>query len=188
MIQIRHNVFETNSSSTHALCLDTENNFPKYTQEHLDAFTDVVLPFSDNIFHEPHIFSDLKDKIRYFWTIWIKKASYGEDTELFQKFIGKLQSLVPQATFAYKFPHCSDDTTWYTIGQNAVYMEDSDYVFDEEDTDGILFWPTERIREFLLTGVIVFGNRDNYDYRLMESMTDLCIKNNNLKVIHSVTG
>lgn len=59
MIKIRSNCFETNSSSTHALCLDTACKFPKYTKEHLAAFTDVVYPFSPeeaSKFDDPHVF------------------------------------------------------------------------------------------------------------------------------------
>ena len=52
MVKIRKGCFETNSSSTHALCLDTTNKYPKYTREHLEAFTDVVYPFSEEEAHE----------------------------------------------------------------------------------------------------------------------------------------
>lgn len=186
--QIRNSVFETNSSSTHALCLDTNNKFAKYAQEHLDAFTYTVLPFKDEGFNEPHVFSDLTEKLRYFWTIWLQKSFYGHDETLFQAFMGKLQSIVPNAVFAYQFPHYTEDTTWYTINNNTKYMEDSDYVLDEEDSDNILYWSVDKIKDFLLNGVIVFGDRDNYNYYLMESVIDLFIYDTGLTVLDKVTG
>lgn len=188
MVKIRNGCFETNSSSTHALCLDTSNKYPKYTQEHLDAFTYTVLPFKDEGFDEPHVFSDLTDKLRYFWTIWLQKSFYGHDETLFQAFMGKLQSIVPNAVFAYQFPHYTEDTTWYTINNNTKYMEDSDYVLDEEDSNNILHWSVDKIKDFLLNGVIVFGDRDNYDYRFFESVIDLLIRDEDLKVLDKVTG
>ena len=188
MIKIRKNCFETNSSSTHALCLDTKNNFPRYTQEHLDAFTYTVQPFKDDGFDDPHIFSELTDKLRYFWTIWLRQSFYGHDETLFQEFMGKLQSIVPNAVFAYQFPHYTEVTTWYSINGNTAYMEDSDYVLDEEDSENILYWSVDKIKDFLLNGVIIFGDRDNYDYSLMESKIELFIKNKNLTVLDKVTG
>jgi hypothetical protein len=186
MKQIRKNVFETNSSSTHALCLDITNKYEKYTKEHLEAFTDVIYPFSReeaSKFSDPHVFVDLKDKLRYFWTIFV--SDYFGDVDSEQgEFMCKLQTLVPQASFGYKFPYYREHV-WYR--ENAAYMEDATYVLNGEE-DSVTRWPIGELEAFLLNGVIVFGDRDNYDYFLQESRIKLFISDNKLKVIEDYTG
>ena len=186
MIKIRSNCFETNSSSTHALCLDTACKFPKYTKEHLEAFTDVVYPFSEeeaSKFNDPHVFVELKDKIRYFWTIFVREY-FGSTKWEQERFMCKLQKVVPQASFAYKFPLYEEDV-WFR--DNAAYMEDCQYVLDS-DSDSVTRWTVEELESFLLNGVIVFGDRDNYNHILCESFIDLFIEDNNLKVLRSYSG
>lgn len=188
MIKIRSNCFETNSSSTHALCLDTECKFPKYTKEHLEAFTDVIYPFSPeeaSKFNDPHVFFELKDKIRYFWTIFIRESYRDNDME--QKFMCKLQTVVPQASFAYKFPIYEE---YVYVRDNAAYMEDAEYVLRDDDynNDSVSRWSVEELESFLLNGVIVFGDRDNYNHVLLESVIDLFIQDNNFKVLRSYSG
>lgn len=187
MIKIRKNCFETNSSSTHALCLDVTNKYPKYTKEHLEAFTDVIYPFSpedESKFNDPHVFFELKDKIRYFWTIFVRE--YFTNTNKDQEdFMCRLQTLIPQASFAYRFPHLKDDE-WTFIGDNALYMEDAAYVLEgksEYNKDGsVAHWTKSELEAFLLNGVIVFGDRDNYDYVLHESRIEQFIKDQEFKV------
>ena len=176
MVKIRKGCFETNSSSTHALCLDTTNKYPKYTREHLEAFTDVVYPFSEEEAHkfsEPHVFFELKDKIRYFWTIFVREY-FGYTEKPQEDFMCKLQTLVPQASFAYRFPHI-EAHEWTYFRENAAYMEDAQYVLDG-DEDSVTRWSTSELESFLLNGVIVFGDRDNYNHILCESIIDLFIK------------
>ena len=188
MKQIRKNVFETNSSSTHALCLDTHNNYPKYTQEHLDAFTDIIYPFSEeeaSKFNDPHIFFELKDKIRYFWTIFVHWY-FGNTNKEQEDFMCKLQTILPRVSFAYKFPHLKDGG-WVYFRNNAAYMEDAEYVIDDED-DSVAKWDIPKLKDFLLNGVIVFGDRDNYDYYLMKSRIKILIDDKFLKVINEYTG
>mgnify|MGYP003317976794 CR=1 FL=1 len=188
MIKIRNNCFETNSSSTHALCLDVRNNYPKYTMEHLEAFTDVIYPFSPeeaSKFNDPHVFYELKDKIRYFWTIFIREALGNSSEE--QEFMCKLQTILPQASFAYKFPHY-EEHVWYR--DNAAYMEDAEYVlrYDKYNKDSVTSWPIGELEAFLLNGVIVFGDRDRYDYVLHETKVEQFIKDEGFKVVKEYTG
>ena len=188
MIKIRKNCFETNSSSTHALCLDVKNTYFKYTKDHLEAFTDVVYPFSPeeaSKFNDPHVFFELKDKIRYFWTIFIRDSYCDNDME--QKFMCKLQTVVPQASFAYNFPIYEEHVY---VRDNAAYMEDAEYVLRDDDynNDSVSRWTVDELEDFLLNGVIVFGNRDNYNHILCESVINLFIQDNNLKVLRSYSG
>ena len=186
--QIRKSVFETNSSSTHALCLDITNMYPKYTTEHLKAFTDVIYPFSEEEaakFNEPHVFFELKDKIRYFWTIFVREY-FGYTEKPQEDFMCKLQTLVPQASFAYRFPQFQDKE-WIFFKDNAAYMEDCQYVLDS-DKDSVANWSIGELESFLLNGVIVFGDRDRYNYILCESMIDLFIDDNNLKIVNCYSG
>ena len=189
MLKIRSNCFETNSSSTHALCLDVRNNYPKYTKEHLEAFTDVVYPFSPeeaSKFNEPHVFFELKDKIRYFWTIFVREC-LGCSSQKENEFMCKLQTLVPNASFAYRFPKY-EENVWFR--NNAAYMEDAEYVLrhDEYNTDSVSTWLIGEIEAFLLNGVIVFGDRDRYDYVLCESKIKLFIQEEGFKVVREYTG
>ena len=193
MIKIRKNCFETNSSSTHALCLDVTNKYPKYTKEHLEAFTDVIYPFSPeeaSEFNDPHVFFELKDKIRYFWTIFVKEY-FGDTNKDQEDFMCRLQTLVPQASFAYKFPHLKDDE-WTYFRDNAAYMDDSSYVLagksDYNKHGSVAHWPIGELEAFLLNGVIVFGDRDNYNHMLYESVINLVIRDNGLKVVEEYTG
>ena len=193
MVKIRKNCFETNSSSTHALCLDVTNKYPKYTKEHLEAFTDVVYPFSEeevHKFNEPHVFFELKDKIRYFWTIIVKDYLNMLEQDQVQ-FMCKLQTLVPQASFAYRFPQYEKDSYMF-IGDNAAYMEDACYVLEgksDYNKDGsVAHWPISDLEALLLNGVIVFGDRDNYNHILCESVIDLFIRDERLKVVEEYTG
>lgn len=189
MISIRKNCFETNSSSTHALCLDTTSKYPKYTKEQLEEFSDIIYPFSEeeaSQFDEPHVFEDIKDKLRYLWTIFIREC-LGNTTLEQERFMCKLQTVVPQTAFAYKFPVYGENV-WFR--DNAAYMEDAGYVVADDDynTDSIVHWSVDELRELLLNGVIVFGDRDRYDYVLHQSCIDTFIKDNKLKVIEEYTG
>ena len=66
-------------------------------------------------------------------------------------------------------------------------MEDAQYVLDS-DEDSVANWSIGELESFLLNGVIVFGSRDNYDYRFLESKIDLFIDDNKLKIVESYTG
>lgn len=96
----------------------------------------------------------------------------------------KLQTIIPQASFAYKFPEY-EENVWFR--NNAAYMEDSDYVIGN-DKDSVAHWSIDKLKEFLLNGVIVFGSRDSYNYDLCESKLKLFISDNKLKVIENYTG
>ena len=69
MINIRHGLFETNSSSTHAICIAKKND-------------DLVIPQSlnftlNNFGWEEHFYYDVEDKASYFYTALYN--SYDED-------------------------------------------------------------------------------------------------------------
>ena len=51
MIQVRQGIFETNSSSTHALTMCTESDFNKWKNEELiyDRYEEVLVPYTDEI-------------------------------------------------------------------------------------------------------------------------------------------
>ena len=66
-------------------------------------------------------------------------------------------------------------------------MEDCQYVMDS-DSDSITRWTVEELESFLLNGVIVFGDRDNYDYFLHEARIESFISDNNFKVLKSYSG
>lgn len=163
MIQIRNSCFETNSSSTHALCLYKDN-----TKNKVDFDAKLVIkPYTDDDyskFTEPHVFVTAEEKLRYFWTIYNnlylddRRTDYGSAAE----FMKLVQEVFPNVYFATQFS--TDDVyanfRWY------LYLEDYDYVLSDCDDEYLVkkLRTVEDIKNFFIKGVIIFGDRDIVDY------------------------
>lgn len=168
MLQVRKSTFETNSSSTHAFVIDTREDSFKYTEEHLEAFTEGIYPFTDGevgMLPDPFILTDLKDKVRYLWTVYIRNNFYDTSrTDSATMFMGRIQALIPNAVFCFKFPDPGND---YTVGYYAVnevaYLEDSDYVMNDYHGNDITAWDDTKLKQWLLEGAVIFGDRDRLD-------------------------
>lgn len=166
MVKIRKNTFETNSSSTHAFVIDNHSDAQTYTEDDLKAFTEVIYPFSTADVYswsDPQLLIDLSDKVKYFWTVYIYHNLRNADDGA-MAFMGKLQNLLPQASFAYRFPYYDKSSSYYTAYTNAGYLEDADYVMNDYYREDITTWTQEELKQFLCKGIIIFGNRDSVDY------------------------
>ena len=63
MIQVRHNLFETNSSSTHSLVITTKDEWKKFTNREMliDLYSGELIPITDkNKDNYPHKRNDRK--------------------------------------------------------------------------------------------------------------------------------
>jgi hypothetical protein len=168
MLQIRKNTFETNSSSTHAFVIDTRTDVDKYTDNHLEAFTEHIMPFTSGeigMLPDPFILTDLKDKVRYLWTVYTRNNFYDSSrTDSASEFMGRVQSLLPQAVFCFKFATSEKAFAgnYYAV-DDVAYLEDSDYVMNDYYGHDITNWDTEQIKRWLLDGAVIFGDRDRLD-------------------------
>ena len=185
MIQIRRNIFETNSSSTHAFAyyknknnaIDFENYEAIIDYYHKDA--DLVYPI--------HTFDDLESKLRYFYTIYCREANPNEDewyiNHACKNFMGKIFKILPKVKWVEppKDPYA-----------DVVYMEDANYVFyngefSAGDELHRKLYTEDEIKKFLQNGVVYFGDRDagNYYHSPWEDVWEY---NNEIEKITSATG
>jgi hypothetical protein len=164
MLQIRSNTFETNSSSTHALCLFNDDTRVDCNLDELDI---IVKPFTDEDqaeFNEPHVFITVEDKLRYFWTIYNNQhLMYQEKSAT--DFMKLLQETCPHVMFATSFARIEND---YSTFAHYTYLEDYEYVLSDrwcgEEYLVKSITTVEEMKRMLLEGVIIFGDRDQHDY------------------------
>lgn len=169
MIQIRRNVFETNSSSTH--CLVINRNVPYEIHEDLFLKDYVIKPWSE--LNQPPYFNSnndcvelelrtIEEKLIYFLTMYyqLNYSDYmSNDWDGGSSFIKRLQKLFPNAVFALK---CDES--------NHYVLEDGEYLLDEGKYGGLHLLNTmtdTQLKEFMEYGIIYFGNRDEevfYDF------------------------
>lgn len=137
MVKIRSCCFETNSSSTHCLVIpqDVQNASE-------DAFDKqyIVYPFSDYDIYSA-TYTTIEDKLRYFLTIYYQ----GDDTHTY--IMRMLTEMFPNALFIRDFKV-----------QHTYILEDAEYYRE-------VFRPTyEELKDFMLNGVVYFGDRNNEDF------------------------
>lgn len=186
MIKIRPNCFETNSSSTHAFVIDTSPEATRYTKDHFEAFTELIFPFSReevSNWDDPHLLTDLKDKVRYFWTIYLYH-NFSDADDKATNFMKKLQSILPQAIFCLQFPEPNGS---YLLYDYLPYLEDGDYVLNHSEGDNLVTWTITQIESLLADGVIIFGDRDLTDY-FGDSIIDNVIEQSKYKILNKISG
>ena len=185
MIKIRKNCFETNSSSTHAFVIDTGDDAVKYTKDHFEAFTYSIFPYTKeeiSKWDDPVILSDLKDKVRYLWSVYLYNCYLFEDTPALD-FMIKLQAILPQAVFCIKFPNVGE-SKWDIL----PYLEDSSYVLTDSYGEDLTHWSEDELRKFLAEGVVIFGDRNLMDPYMYESRIDNVINQTRYKKIIIISG
>lgn len=185
MHKIRKRCFETNSSSTHAFVLDTDSEATTYTDAHLEAFTEHIFPYSkDEVLEwsDSVILSDLKDKVRYMWTVYLYHCNCFEGSRALE-LMSRLQQLLPQAVFCIQFSHGEAHSKWDVL----PYLEDSDYVMTDYYAQDMTAWSDETLKQFLCEGVIIFGDRDRLDI-CGDSIIDTIIDQVRYKKILVVSG
>lgn len=153
MLNIRRNVFETNSSSTHCLTLDREQKYEVHEDLFLKDY--IIRPWSEN--SEPPYTSSkfelelksIEDKLTYFLTMYYQ--SYYCDGG--KEFLQRLQKLFPNTIFVLK---CDDSGNYV--------LEDGEYLFDEDEVVKLESLTDNQLKAFMEYGTIYFGSRDDELY------------------------
>ena len=144
MITIRKNTFETNSSSTHCLCFNKNSDSSSVDESILEESM-IISPFTYQEVDAYMTLTTLKDKLRYLLTVYVQCDYFGKP------FMQMVQELCPNVIFQQTFtPH------------NYVF-EDADYFFqyDEPESDS---FKKDTLKQFLLTGTVYFGSRDDCEF------------------------
>ena len=187
MIQIRRNIFETNSSSTHAFAyyknknntIDFENYEAIIDYYHKDA--DLIYPI--------HTFDDLDSKLRYFYTAYCYEANPNDEefhrSQACKNFMEKIFKLFPKV----KWVDAPKDQY-----EEVLYLEDINYVFYDgefsyKDELHYKLSSEEDIKNFLQNGVIYFGDRDcGNPYAALTPWEEIWDYNTDIEKITSALG
>lgn len=148
MIQIRRNVFETNSSSTHSLSIPKESVLTNNDDIKLIQLEGIVAPFRWGVEFDGEFLhiskEDIIGKLRYLYSAYLQNGR--NNTEIFRE----IQKCVPNVIFQDTF-----EEYYYSI-------EDSEWLFDNRSD--IFSWviPSDyNMKKFLLYGEVFVWNRDN---------------------------
>lgn len=135
---VRKNTFETNSSSIHSLTINQNSQ--------VKDFSDVdfkIEPFTYGDLQDfGNVFIELKDKLRYLWTIRCYEQDNGDDNFV-DEFTSMLKAIFPKVVFI--------DIN------NVAYMEDYEDIINDPKILDETF-----IRKLLNDGKIVFTSRDYF--------------------------
>lgn len=142
MIQIRSNVFETNSSSTHSICI------PKKTKP--------TVNFVDFEIGEYGWESGMADPASYLYTAILDVYSYDEAQEK----IDELTDILNRYDIAYRF----EKPVWAEYGDGEKYL-DNGYIDHAYETRGFVetvLNDEDALLRYLSSGIVYTGN-DNQD-------------------------
>ena len=160
MLQIRKNVFETNSSSTHCLVirkdkLDSDINEDIFLKKY-DVFAGKSEAIKKNIDGEKFI--EVQDKLTYLVKIALMcMHSTDEEDEgnPAYELINILKEIFPNTDFSE-----------VTYEKYDYYYEDGEYLCDNwgEEAPIEKFLDVDILKRFFLYGTAYFGNRDDEEY------------------------
>ena len=169
MINIRRNIFETNSSSTHCLTLNSDQDYEVHEELFLKEY--IIKPWSD-INEPPYVktkvnsenaaydlkLTSIEDKLTYFLTVYYQAnySDYMSSGDIGSEFLQRLQKLFPNTVFALK---CDDS--------NRYILEDGEYLFDTSDygeAKSLMALTDDQLKTFMEYGVIYFGDRNYGPY------------------------
>lgn len=147
MIKVRQGVFETNSSSVHTLTVQKELNID---EDILKSTKEIIYPFTEEELEslkygdELYIFSSIRDKLRYIWTLAIQDREEKKGYKL-------LKEIFPNVEFIYK-PY-------------EYIFEDGEWLFwsFEEDKAEYKKWTIDEWKKWFVAGDVVVFSRDLYD-------------------------
>ena len=165
MIKIRRGCFETNSSSVHTLTVQKELNID---EDILKSTKELIYPFTEEELEslkygdELYIFTSIRDKLRYIWTLAIQ--SHGE-----RKAYKMLKEIFPKVEYIYR-PY------------NYIF-EDGEWLFDDDESFSDE-WTIEQWKKWFVAGDVVVFSRDLYD-RYDDDTLDKAYYNQNEKVKES---
>ena len=185
LIQIRRNIFETNSSSTHAFAFYKQLK-PEIDFENYEAIIDYYHKDAD-LDYPIHTFDDLESKLRYFYTVYCYEANPNDTciNEACKNFMEKIFHIFPKVKWV------DPPTDQYS---EVFYLEDVNYVFYDgefsyEDELHHKLSSEEDIKNFLQNGVIYFGDRDcGNPYAALTPWEEIWDYNTDIEKITSVSG
>ena len=152
MIQVRRNVFETNSSSTHSLSMTNKYIHDLEFDDLIFENAYIIKPFKPDEIDDIMELYTVKDKLRYFLTLYYQTWDDGPDSDKVQ-FILLLKKIFPNAVFSLEPKY------------NYVF-EDGEYFFysyyDKAECTKLMDEYT--LKKFMLYGTINFGDRDREEY------------------------
>lgn len=149
MLTIRKHCFETNSSSTHAICFG--ENPDKIDKDCLGTICGEFTYYKsgcDTDYNTINVYTNLKDKLT--WLITSMKQ-VGMDNPFVVQMKLLLEKVMPNATFDYGDP----DEPYYEF-------EDIDCLWYswEGSPDGYILLDEKELVKFLTEGIVVWGDRD----------------------------
>ena len=160
MIQIRKNVFETNSSSTHCLVirkdkLDSDIDEDIFLKKY-DVFAGKSESIKKNIDGEKFI--EVQDKLTYLVKIALMcmhSPDEGDEVKSAYELVNILKKIFPNTDFS--------DVTYEKYD---YYYEDGEYLCDSwrEEAPIEKFLDIDILKRFFLYGTAYFGNRDDEEY------------------------
>lgn len=150
--KIRNGCFETNSSSTHAICISKEN----YTKRNFIKFE--IGEFG----WEFKIYDDLNSRASYLIT-----AIFGLDINVADEKLQQLKDILNDNNIEYDIP--TPEIKSYTYGEETEYYYDIDGYIDhvrETDTfvNAVLSDSNKLMRYLFGNSLIITGNDNEYDY------------------------
>ena len=182
MRSVRRNMFETNSSSTHAFAYHKtkkiEIDFENY-EANIGPFLEdekITIPI--------HTFESVEDKLRYFYTqyrwYWKPDTEEWYNYSALDNFMQIIFDIFPKVKFNLEEDYDSGD---------LLYLEDADCVFDDywDDPEDLYnhIKDAETMKRFFREGIIYFGSRDYYDHNPWDEVWHY---NNDIEKITSVSG
>lgn len=173
MLQIRKKVFETNSSSTHALAV---NKYKDITIDNELEFEKpyIIKPFTEAELHSDNIqFTTIEDKLRYFLTVYNQCWEKDDDDVL--QFMRLLQRIFPNTIFCHSF-------------KKEYVFEDGEWFFQDgwkEPMECTKMMTEYTLKQFMIHGSIYYFNRDDLDY---EDDIMYNIENNNETILVKFSG
>lgn len=163
MRQIRNGVFETNSSSTHALSMTKNYIDQSEFDNSIFEKTYIIKPFRSSEVNDIMQFTSVEDKLRYFLTLYYQTWYYNDDPDAKRiRFMKLLQQIFPNTIFVLDF-------------ENGYVFEDGEWFFDDVDSECNDLIDEYTLKKFMLYGTIDFGDRNNERY--WDKVRD--IRNNN---------
>lgn len=147
--QIRKNVFETNSSSTHAICITKDNDYKK--RNHIDF---IIGQFG----WEFNIYSDIYSKASYLIT-----AILNRNKDFADKKLAQLKEMLERNNIEYEFPDLKEESYEWNGHISYYYDIDGyiDHVKETEDFVNSVLADDETFMRYMFGDSFIVTGNDN---------------------------
>lgn len=152
MIQVRRGVFETNSSSTHALSMTNKHIDEAELDSAVFEKEYIIKRFNENEVDDVMEITTIEDKLRYFLTLFCQTSYFDYDPDSKRiKCMKALKNIFPNAIFELNVDYC-------------YVFEDGEWFFDGFEPCCDELMDENTLKKFMLYGTVNFGDRDNQNY------------------------